>query len=143
MKSYVAYLLPIVSILIIFGFLFFDPNITGFFVKENKEILPKLNIETKEGMVIPLESEVEVIVGNEKKIISVKEFIEKSKNEYKIEEGELNIIDYNGLGYTGNYKYSLSVDELGFKEEITKGEKIIIKIIYNKNIISQSEAIVP
>ena len=138
MKRFIPYLLPVVSVFIIGGFLIFNPSITGFITKDIENI-PKVNVETRDDLVIPEDSLVVVSLDETKKSLALKEFIKKTQKEYKIQKGRLDFINYEGLGYTGNYKYSLDLLELGFEKEDVETFKVLkIEIFYRDNLISNS-----
>lgn len=132
MKKILPYILPIITVLLIFSVLLIDPELTGFAVFENKEVMIELN--TFKDLVLPENAELEVKINNESSKLTIKEFIERTGEDYELIEGEIEELNFSGIGYTGNQTYYLSVSEFGF--ENAYGKDIEINVYYEDLLIS-------
>jgi hypothetical protein len=138
MKNFIYYILPLVTILLIGSILFLDPEITGFAVFENEEILITLN--TYEDFILPENSVLEVVVGNISDDIIVKDFIEKSGQNYISIKGKNRDLGFNGQGYTGNNTYYLSINEFNFNNK-DYVEELVVNVYYEDFLISTQNII--
>lgn len=132
MNKFMPYTMPIISILVIMGFVFLDPTVTGFFVKEDDLIGAKITVSTTEEIVIPPEAVVEVGLDSVSREIRFSEFVERSGGDFKLVEG----------GYTGNYNYYLRTEDLGFND-LEAGQVLRVRVYSGEWVISESEAVVP
>ncbi len=132
MKKFVPYVVPAISVLLIFSILLIDPELTGFAVFENKEVMIELN--TFKDLVLPENAELEVVIAEESSRLTIKEFIEKTGEEYELVEGSIDSLNFEGMGYTGNKTYYLPISEFGFEEGHNK--EIVINVYYEELLIS-------
>jgi hypothetical protein len=133
MKRLLPYALPIISILVIFGVLMFNPNITGFAVKDYDI---EIKISTYPNLVVPEDTIVEVTLDGVSKTMTFKEFIDKTGDEYRLVEGSFEDINYQGKGYSGRYDYYLSAKEFGFENLEVK--TLTVRVSYENYLISES-----
>jgi hypothetical protein len=132
MKKFTPYIVPIVSVLLILSILLIDPEFTGLAVFENKEVMIELN--TFKDLVLPGNAELEVTIENKSSRLTIKEFIEKTGEEFELVEGSIDSIGFEGMGYTGNETYYLPLSEFGFEEGYNK--EIGINVYYDNILIS-------
>lgn len=136
MKKFMPYLLPLVTILVVAGFLLFDPGITGFAIQD-QDYDATIKISTHEFIVVPEDTVVEVSLDDISSTMTFKEFIEKTNVEYELVEGSFKDIDYSGYGYSGRHEYFLPISEFGF-DSIEEAETLRVKVRYRNYLISES-----
>ena len=137
MKKLMPYLLPIISILLITIFLIFNPTITGLAVKDNN-FDAKIKISTYEYLVMPGDAYAEVSLDNSSSTMTFKKFIEKTKGEYELRDGEFKDINYKGIGYGGNHEYFLPISDFGLNSTLEEGKNLRVRVFYNNYLISES-----
>lgn len=139
-KEFIPYLLPMITIIVLFIFVSTNPNITGFAVKDIKDkVAAKVVIFTDSNIVLPKDAVIEVSLDDQKSIMIVKNFIEKNGSWYELKTGSYPLIEYYGEGYSGNHNYALDLESfnLGFVEN-KDIHTLKIKIYYKDKIISET-----
>ena len=112
-------------------FLFINPSITGFAIAE-KKLNTEIVVNTHDGKYLPMDSIVVVHLDDQKKNMKIGDFIEKTKQDFKLDE----------LGYTGDKVYKLDISEFEF-DKIQRGEHAIkIEITYNDAVLSSDEKLI-
>ncbi|MBI2670500.1 hypothetical protein HYX18_00770 [Candidatus Woesearchaeota archaeon] len=139
-KEFLPYLLPILSLIVLFAIFSFNPGITGFAVKDVKErVSGNVVIFTDSNVVIPLNSIVEVSLDEKTSAIALKDFIDKNGSWYETKTGSLPDIGYYGEGYSGNHNYALSLESLNLGAvENKEFHTIKIRVLFNGKIISET-----
>ncbi len=123
------YLLPFVTVFIVILYLTSGSNITGYVVKEI-EIDADITLITEKNSYIPEDALVIISLDDEITEISVKDFIKKSNNEFEL----------TNYGYTGNYNYTLKLDEVVNNNLLNKGKhKLKMEVKYGEIILSSDE----
>ena len=143
-KWFLPYLLPLATLIIVAFIVFLNPNITGFAIRENNDLVAaNIKIFTSSTQVLPPDAFVEAVLDGKSSSMSVKEFIEKNGSSFELKDGRLELIDYSGLGYTGDNSYTLSLDKFNLGNAESKNEHILkIKVHYNNKIISESSQVI-
>lgn len=137
----VSVALPVVSVLIVLGFLSFSqPQITGFAVGNVSPGLRTLDalvsLQTFSGELIPDTAVVVVMLDARKAILPIKEFILGTGKPFNYTLGTLPSINYTGLGFTGDYLYALSLSEFPIDREVKKGEHhLTMQIVYLQHVL--------
>ena len=143
MNKFLPYVLPLFSLFAVIILLSFtDSTITGLAVAEPK-FYANITLTTSDDELLPETTMVEVeFKGRTSKMI-LKEFIKKTGQEYNYTYGVNNLLSYEGFGFIGNDHYSLPITEFELDRTISEGEhNIIIRIIYDEIIISESKEII-
>ncbi len=141
----ISILVPVFSVLIIVSaVIFLKPDVTGLVIHEPGAIPQNVNadvtLKTKSNEVIPPNAIIEVQLDENKAGMYIKEFIEKTGKDYKIETGALEEFGFYGPGYTGDYIYSMELSEFDIDREIGVGEHIFTtRIIYRNQILYEKE----
>jgi len=142
-----VFIFPIVSIFLILA-LFLNPGMTGMIVgtgvpSEIKHLSAQVKITIREN-IIPEDSVVTVSLDDQTSSMSIKEFIEKSGEEYELKEGEIPEIGYEGYGYAGEDPFLLDLSKFGLDLDLEPGEyTLLTEISYENFVISSiSEEIV-
>ena len=146
MKKYhihVSYLLPIASILIIITFTSFSkPSATGLAVYSNSAFDASIALQTHEGELLPEHAEIAVLLDGQGASLTVKEFIEKTGNDFNYTEGKLGVIDYEGKGFTGNYTYRLNLTAIGLNTPLQPGNHSLkMSIVYDDIVLSENSQV--
>lgn len=142
-KNFIAYILPVITLLGIVIFAFLNPNITGFAVGGDQEAKDVVNatikIFTSQGVVLPRDATVIVYLDDKSAFMSVDKFISLSNSRYDYKNGRLPQIDYDGPGYTGNYNYYLAISEFGLGEVAFRPtHDLRVIVMYGGKVISES-----
>ena len=124
MKKALPYLLPAFTFILISSILLVDPNVTGFTILNQPNII---EIKTSENFFIPKEAMVAVTFNEQKAEIPVEEFILKTGEKYELTDE----------GYTGEHVYRLNVLDLGLNLE--KKGTLAVEIILDGEPISRFE----
>ncbi|MBT3691282.1 hypothetical protein HOG16_03515 [Candidatus Woesearchaeota archaeon] len=138
MKKFTPYIVPVISVLLILSILLIDPEFTGLAVFENDEVMIQLN--TFKDLVLPENAELEVSIENVSSRLTIKEFIEKTGEEFELVEGKIESLSFEGMGYTGNQTYYLPLSEFGFEDGYAKD--IEINVYYGDLLISNQNIII-
>lgn len=139
-KEFLPYLLPIISIIVLFGIVAINPSITGFAVKNVMDkVSGNVVVFTDSNVVLPLDSMVSIGLDNRTITLSLKQFIEKNGSWYEIKSGYYPEIGYYGEGFSGNHNYALSLESLGLGIVDNKeAHDLNIRIVYKDKIITQN-----
>ncbi len=143
MKRILPYILPIITI---FGFIvyaFINPEITGFATIDQVKISSDIRVELDPDVVMPEDSIVVVSINGEESTLTLDDFIKRTNQDYKYEQGSFPEIEYTGPGYTGNYTYTLTLEDfnLGLVEPRNK-YLLEIDVKYKEHLISHSEEVI-
>jgi hypothetical protein len=142
-KDFLPYLLPLITLVGIAIFAFSNPEITGLAVANTDEISSRIRLDLSEGVVVPADAIVEVYLDDQRSSLSVEEFIEKTGEDFRYEDGVFVDIGYKGGGYTGNFVYRLGLEDFGLGEVDRKDSHVLrIKVVYGSQLISESERII-
>jgi len=138
MDKHKIYLVPALSLfIIVMAMLFFKPSITGFTVA-SPVVDANLSLVTSEKDFLPEDALVSVSFNNKQASMSVKEFIENSGQEVQYQDGENLVLNYKGMGYTGNHIYYLSLSAFDLNTTALPGSYVLsIKVSHNNLIISE------
>jgi hypothetical protein len=137
-----VFIFPVVSIFLILA-LFLNTDMTGMIVgrgvsSEIKHLSAQVRIAIREN-IIPEDSVVTVSLGNQTSSMPLKEFIEKSGEEYELKEGEIPEIGYEGYGYAGEDPFLLDLSEFGLDLDLEAGEyTLVTEISYGNFVISST-----
>ncbi len=137
-----AYVFPIISIFIIVA-LFLNPDITGLIIgtegsSEIKHLSAKVRI-TVSDIIIPEGSVVTVSLGNQSSSMPIKEFIEKSGEEYEFKYDQIPEIGYEGYGYAEGH-YTLDLSEFDLDLDLEPGEYTLVTEISYENFVLSNTA---
>ena len=142
-KHIVSFMIPIASILIVIGFVFFKPNITGASVVEqtdNRIIDADITLKTTPNEIIPLHSIIRVSIDTVSGTVPLTQFIEKTGKKFEIVEGALGKINYSGNGYSGNYTYTLTLKDFPLNTTIKNGTHTLInEIVFKDSVLYKNE----
>ena len=140
MNKFLPYALPLFSLFAVIIILSFtDPTITGLAVAEPK-LYANITLTTSNDEFLPETATIEVEFKGRTSEMELKEFIEKTNQEYNHASGVNNLLSYEGMGFIGDYHYSLPITEFDLDRTVGEGEHdIIIRIIYDEVIISESK----
>lgn len=139
-KDFLPYLLPIISIILVFGIVFFNPSTTGFVVQQNKDKIDgKIMIYTDDQFVLPLDSTINISIDNQTASMTIQEFIKKNNTWFEIKTGHNNLAEYYGQGYSGNHAYSLDLSEFGLGFINQKDiHNLKVRIYHKEKILSET-----
>ncbi len=137
-----AYVFPIISIFIIVA-LFLNPGITGLITgtggsSEIKHLSAKVRITVSEN-IIPEGSVVTVSLGDQSSGMPIKEFIERSGEEYEFKYGQIPEIGYEGYGYAEGH-YTLDLSEFDLDLDLEPGEYTLVTEISHENLVLSNTA---
>jgi hypothetical protein len=139
MSRNISLVLPVLSLAII-SLVFLRPGITGYVVVPGGMVNADVEVSTADGIVIPLDSTIQVSLGERCSSMPISSFIERSGEPFEISRGEVPVIGYIGPGYTGNYTYRMPISHFNLSLEIGPGiHRIWVRIIYNGTVISEDE----
>jgi len=143
MKRVLPYLLPILTI---FGFIvyaFINPEITGFATVNQVKISSDIRVRLDPDVVMPEDSIVVVSIDGKESTLTLDEFVKKTGQEFKYEQGNFPELGYTGLGYTGDYTYILTLDDFNLGLVDPKNEYLLeIDVKYRDYLISHSEEVI-
>ncbi len=132
------YLIPALSIAFLAIF-FLGGNITGL-VTFDPAVNANILLSTTEDDVLPGDAIIKINFADQSEELTAEEFILKTKMPYERRMGKLERIGYIGEGFTGDYAYSLPLENLGFSTQLSPGEYIIKVIVaYHDTLISSYE----
>ncbi|MDA1196675.1 MAG: hypothetical protein O2779_01795 [Nanoarchaeota archaeon] len=148
-KVVFSFLLPIISIAFVFGFLYAtEPTITGFAVVNESGALRNLDarvtLSTSSGEVIPENAYVAVTIDRKQAFMTVRDFILKSGQEYNYTSGELESVSYTGLGFSGDYVYELWLSDFSLDRRVLSGVHTVkMEILYLQHtLLEKSEEVI-
>lgn len=144
MKKWILpYLLPIITLIGFTIYAFINPNITGFVTVDKVKISSDIRVKLDPNVVMPKDSIVVVSINGEEARLTLEEFIKKTSQEYRYEQGSFPELNYNGLGYTGDYTYTLTLDDFNLGLVDPKNEYLLeIDVKYKDYLISHSEEVI-
>lgn len=147
-KKIRIYILPFISLIIIIGFFIFTkPTPTGMAVLDinsspERTITAKVTLKLSKNELIPESALVIVMLDDRKASMPIKKFIEISKQPYNYIKGELDIVNYKGYGYVGDYTYSIDLENFDLDKKIFTGDHTFTtKIVYNNKVLYEKETI--
>ncbi len=148
LKKIQLYIVPILS-LIIFAtiFTFTKPTLgpTGMAVSDinptdERTVTAKVTLKLSKNELIPKDSLVMVSLDDREASIPIKEFIKISNEPYEYAQGTLEIADYEGYGYIGDYTYSIDIENFNLDTKVLTGEHTFTtKIVYNNHVLYKKE----
>jgi len=148
-KVIISFILPIVSIAFVFGFLVYtEPTITGFSVVNGSGVLRDLDarvtLETSAGEVIPENAYVVVKIDRKQAIMKVGDFILKTGQVFNYTSGKLESISYEGLGFSGDFVYELWLRDFNLDRRVTSGvHTVTMQILYLQHVLlEKSEEVI-
>jgi len=137
-------LVPTISlILIISAFLFLKPATTGlttFSPDESQNVNADISLSTKNGEVIPPSAVVEIWVDDKKAEMTISEFIARTGEESELEQGSIPDFNFQGIGYTGEHIYKLTLADFNIDRSIEKGQHTFItRIVYRGKTLYEKQ----
>ena len=143
-KQFLPYLLPLISIIAITVIAFTNPEITGFAVAENKEIVTsQVRIFLDKDSMLPKESMVIVSLDGKESKMPLTQFIEKSNGFKELKKGEIKAISFEGEGYIGENVYDVDLKEFNLGLVDKKEEyELIIKVLFNGQVLLENRRLV-
>ena len=143
-KIIISIALPIVSILIIIGFIASTNQITGLVILDNTTsqhlIDADITLKTYPDELLPENAHIQISIGNTTASLTIKEFIEKTGTPYNQSYGALPVINYVGRGFTGNHTYKLNLSQLNIDRNIGTGSHTLkTSIVYNGELLFESK----
>tara|TARA_Y100000310_G_C20620292_1_gene782916 strand:- start:20 stop:481 length:462 start_codon:yes stop_codon:yes gene_type:complete len=148
-KVIVSFLLPVMSIAFVFGFLFVtEPTITGFAVVNSsgalRDLDARVTLSTSSGEVIPENAYVVVTIDRKQAFMTVKDFILKSGQEFNYTSGSLDAVSYSGLGFSGDYVYELWLSDFSLDRRVLSGVHTVkMEILYLQHtLLEKSEEVI-
>ena len=143
MKRVLPYLLPILTIFGFIAYAFINPEITGFATVNQVKISSDIRVRLDPDVVMPEDSIVVVSIDGKESTLTLDEFVKKTGQEFKYEQGSFPELGYTGLGYTGNYNYILTLDDFNLGLVDPKNEYLLeIDVKYRDYLISHSEEVI-
>jgi hypothetical protein len=143
---HISYLLPLLSLLVILFFLITTkPDITGLTIADNQEQTfdASLSLTTNENELLPENAEIIILFNNQGRSLTVKEFIEKTNQNFHYTTGELPLVNYQGKGYTGDYSYNLNLSTIGFNTSLEPGSyPLQMSIVYQDIVLSENNEVI-
>ena len=146
-KLIISFALPIISLAIIVSFLVFTkPAAVGFTVV-NANITPlgqtieaDVTLITNPNELMPETVEIAITLDDRTASMTIKEFIEKTGQEFSYQQGKMEQLSYEGYGYIGNYTYKLPLSAFNINRETKPGNHILkVQIRYNNKILFERE----
>jgi len=135
------YLVPALSIAFLAIF-FLGGNITGL-VTFDPAVQANILLTTTEDDVLPGDAIIQVDFAGQSKSFAAEDFIMETGMPYERRAGKFGRIGYAGEGFTGEYVYSLSLDDLGFSTQVPEGEHTLkITVHYKDTFISSYEEVI-
>ena len=143
-KTFIAYILPIITLFGLVLYAFLNPSITGFATGDpspKDTVNATINIFTSQGIVLPADAIVTVYLDEISASMGVDRFIRQSGGQYEYKQGKLPEINYVGPGYTGDYNYFLKLSDFGLGEVLPRDtHNLKIVVSYNSKVISESSS---
>lgn len=142
----INYLLPIISILLVAGFLIYSkPGITGQLILDpGKRIIDAdVVLTTRSSELVPENAEIVVAIDNQQRNMSIKDFISKTGSDFIYETKKEPKLDYEGYGYTGNFTYRLNISQFNLNLTVKPGEHSIKTqiVFYNRTLYEKVEKV--
>ena len=146
-KLIISFALPIISLAIIVSFLVFTkPAAVGFTVV-NANITPlgqtieaDVTLITNPNELMPETVEIAITLDDRTASMTIKEFIEKTGQEFSYQQGKMEQLNYEGYGYTGNYTYKLPLSAFNLDRNVKPGSHVLkTQIKYNNLILFERE----
>ena len=144
MPKYTSFLVPTLSlILIISAFLFLKPSTTGlatFSPDESQNVNADISLSTKNGEVIPPNALVEIWIDDKKSEMKISEFIARTGQQYDLQQGSIPDFNFQGIGYTGEHTYKLTLADFNIDRNVHKGaHTFITRIVYREKILYEKQ----
>ena len=146
-KLIISFALPIISLAIIISFLTFTkPAAVGFTVV-NANITPlgqtidaDVSLITNPNELMPETVEIAITLDDRTASMTIKEFIEKTGQEFSYQQGKMEQLSYEGYGYTGNYTYKLPLSAFELDRNVKPGSHVLkTQIKYNNLVLFERE----
>lgn len=148
LKKIQIYIVPVLSLLTIMGFFFFTkPTPTGMAILDinsspDMSITAKVTLKLSKNELIPENALVIVTLDDRETSMPIKKFIELSNQPYNYTKGTLDIANYEGYGYIGDYTYSIDLSNFDFDTKVIAGDHTFTtKIIYKEKVLYEKEAL--
>ena len=146
-KLIISFALPVISLAIIASFLVFTKPATVGFTVVDANITPlgqtidaDVSLVTHPNELMPETVEIAIILDDRTASMTIKEFIEKTGQEYNYKEGKMEQLDYEGYGYIGNYTYKLPLSAFKLDRDVEPGSHVLkTQIKYNDLILFERE----
>ncbi len=146
LKKIQLYIVPFLSLLIVFGFLFFTkPTPTGMAILDinsspDRSITAKVTLKLSSNELIPEDSLVVVMLDDREASMPIKEFINISNQPYNYTKGTLPIANYEGYGYIGDYTYSIDISKFKLDTKVLTGDHTFTtRIVYKDKILYEKK----
>ncbi len=139
-----VYILPLISVILI-AVVLVRPDITGLVIgvggpeETIKQLSGKIRITISKD-IIPEDSVVTVFLNNQSSSMPIKEFIERSGEEYEFKYGRIPEIGYEGYGYAGKHSYTLNLSEFELDLNLRPGNYTLVTEISYENFVISSTA---
>ncbi len=133
-----VYILPIMSVLLVFAFAF-GPGITGFMVAGPVELSANISVSISEDGFIPEDSLVTVYLDDRNSSMDFKEFIRRTGQGQSVTRDYIPEIGYEGYGYAGTYTYILDISEFNLDNVVEPGvHNLTVEVSYENYVISHT-----
>ncbi len=143
MKNTLPYILPVLTLFAFMVYAFINPQVTGFATINKVQVSSDIRLNLDPNVVMPADSLIIVTINDQESNMTLEDFIKKTGREYSYEQGSFPELNYEGMGYTGNYTYTLTLQDfnLGLLEQSDQ-YLLEIDIVYGDYLISHSEQII-
>lgn len=148
LKKIQFYIVPLISLIIIFSFLIFTKQTespVGMAVLDidtipENSVTAKVTLKLSKNELIPENALVIVMLDDKKASMPIKQFIMLSNQPFNYTEGTLPIADYEGYGYIGDYTYSIDLSNFDLETKVAAGNhKFTTKIVYKDMVLYEKE----
>ena len=118
------------------GFTVVDANITPL----GQTIDADVSLITNPNELMPETVEIAITLDDRTASMTIKEFIEKTGQEFSYQQGKMEQLNYEGYGYTGNYTYKLPLSAFNLDRNVKPGSHVLkTQIKYNNLILFERE----
>ena len=144
MKDNRVYILPLISVILV-AVVLLRPDITGLIVgggiqgETIKHLSGKIKITISKD-IIPKDSVITVFLNNQSSSMPIREFIDKTGEEYEFRYGRIPEIGYEGYGYAGKHSYTLNLSEFGLDLNLKPGNYTLVTEISYENFVISTTA---
>ena len=95
---------------------------------------------TNPNELMPETVEIAITLDDRTASMTIKEFIEKTGQEFSYQQGKMEQLSYEGYGYTGNYTYKLPLSAFNLDRNVKPGSHVLkTQIKYNNLVLFERE----
>ena len=137
------FIVPVISVVIIaFFIVLYKPEVTGMAtltdVSFDKQLNARVSLSTSPTNLLPENAIITVSINNRTASMPVAEFIEKTKQDYTVIEGNNSALVYQGKGFIGNETYYLPLAGFDIDRILRFGTYTLrVKVYFNDFTISE------